>query len=65
MTFKIKISEFYDLPETKMLFSHGTYSNPTSFFIGQKIIKYFNYIYNWHLSISLQKSAQTCNVELK
>ena len=28
-------------------------------FIGRKILKYFNYFYNWHFSISLQKWAQS------
>ena len=29
-------------------FFHGTYSNLTSFFIGWKILKYFNDLHNWH-----------------
>ena len=29
--------------------------NLTLFFIGRKILKYFNDFYNWHLSISFQK----------
>ena len=33
-------------------FFHGTYLSLTAFFIGHKILKYFNDIYNWHLSIS-------------
>ena len=33
----------------------GTYSNLTLFFIGHKIIKYFNDFNNWNFSISLQK----------
>ena len=37
----------------------GTYSNLTSYFIGSKILKYFNGFCNWHLSISPQKRAQT------
>ena len=40
--------------ETKSDNFHGTYPNLTSFFIGSKILKYFNDFYNWHLSISLQ-----------
>ena len=31
-----------------------------SFFIGHKILKYFNDLYNWHLSILFQKWAQIC-----
>ena len=31
----------------------------TSFFIGSKILKCFNGIYNWYLSISFQKWAYT------
>ena len=31
------------------------FSNLTSFFIGRKIFKYFNEVYNLHFSISLQK----------
>ena len=42
---------------------HGTYSNQTLFFIGDKMQKYFNDFYNWHLSISMQKLAQTGNVK--
>ena len=38
---------------------HETYTNMTSLFIGDKICKYSNDLYNWHLSISLQKWAQT------
>ena len=30
-------------------------------FIGRTILKHFNYFYNWHCSVSLQKSAQTSN----
>ena len=41
--------------ETKSNIFQGTYSNLTSFFIGSKILKYFNDNYNWHFSISLQK----------
>ena len=45
-------------------FFHGTYSNLTSFFIGGKILfQYCNDFYNWHLSISLQKWAQTSKVK--
>ena len=29
-------------------FFHGTYSNLTLFFIGRKMLKYFNDFYNWH-----------------
>ena len=39
--------------ETKSDILPRTYSNLTSFFIGHKILKYFNDF--WHLSISLQK----------
>ena len=41
--------------EINQTFFHGTYSNLTLFFIGHKILKYFNDFYNWHFSISLQK----------
>ena len=34
---------------------HGIYSNLTAIFIGQKILNYFNDLYNCHFSISLQK----------
>ena len=44
-------------------FFHGTYSNLTSFFIGGKILKYFNDFYNWHFPILLQKWAQTSKVK--
>ena len=37
------------------IFSHGTHSNVISFFIGCKILNYFNGFYNWHFLISLQK----------
>ena len=30
-------------------------SNLRLFFIGRKIVKYFNDLYNWHFSISFQK----------
>ena len=46
-------------------FFHGKYSNLTSFFLGCKILKYFNDFYNCHLSVSLQKWAQTKKSELK
>ena len=39
------------------------YPNLTLFFIGRKILKYFNYFYNWHFSILLQKLAQTSKVK--
>ena len=47
--------------ETKQnqTFFHESYSNLISFFIGHKILKCFNNFYNWHLSILVQKSAQT------
>ena len=41
--------------ETKPDIFHGAYSNLISFFIGHKILKYFNDFYNWYLSTSLQK----------
>ena len=41
--------------ETKSDIFHGTYSNLTSFFIGRQKLKYFNGVFNWHPSISLQK----------
>ena len=41
--------------ETKSDISHETYSNLISFFIGRKMLKYFNVFYNWHLLLSLQK----------
>ena len=34
--------------ETKSDIFHGTYSNLASFFIGRKILKYFNDFFNWH-----------------
>ena len=44
-------------------FYHRTYSNLTSLFIGHKTIKYFNDFHKWHLSILLQKRAQTNKVK--
>ena len=41
--------------EAKSDVFYRTYSNLTSFFVGRKIIKYFNDFFNWHLSFSLQK----------
>ena len=41
--------------EAKSDIFHGTFSNLASFFIGHKLLTYFNDFYNWHLSISLQK----------
>ena len=41
--------------ETKSDIFHGTYSNLTSFFIGRQKLKYFNGVFNWDPSISLQK----------
>ena len=38
---------------------HGSYSNLISFFIGHRILQYCNDFHSWHLSISLQKWAQT------
>ena len=49
--------------ETKSELFHETYSNLTLFFIGRKILKYFNDFYNWHFSISLQKRAQSSKVK--
>ena len=42
----------------------GSYSNLTLFFIGYKMLNYFNGFNNWHLSISLQKSAETSEMKL-
>ena len=44
-------------------FVHGTYSNLTSFFIGCKVLKYFNDFYDWHFSFSLQIN-HTGNVQI-
>ena len=41
--------------KTKSDIFHGEYSKLTSFFIGQKILKYFIDFHNKHLSVSLQK----------
>ena len=64
MTFKIKISQFQDYSKLKQLemkqnqiLFNGTYSNLALFFVGHKILKYFNDFYNWHLSVSLEKEA--------
>ena len=46
------------------IFFHGIYANLTSFFVGHKILKWINDFYNWHLSILLQKWAQTSKVKL-
>ena len=56
MTLKIKISQFYEYDynpniEQNQIFFNGTYLNLTSFFTGDKMLKYFNNFYNWHLSI--------------
>ena len=40
---------------------YGTYLR--SFFIGRKILIYFNDFYTWHLSISLQNRAQTIKMK--
>ena len=70
MTFKIKISLVLWLKWTQTMemkqnqtYFHGTYSNMTSFFIGWKILKYFNGVYNWHFFISLQKWVQTSKMK--
>ena len=64
MPLNIKISRFMTTVNTNYGhhkgFFHGTYFMGhffilTSFFIGCKILKYFNDFYNWHFSISLQK----------
>ena len=49
--------------ETKSDIFCGTYSNLTLIFTGRKILKYFNDFYNCHLSISLQKLAQTSKLK--
>ena len=36
----------------------GTYSNLTLFFIGRKILTYFNDFYNWNFSISLCNQSE-------
>ena len=38
---------------------HVIYLNLTTFFNGRKTLNYLDDFYNWHLSISLQKQAQT------
>ena len=45
--------------ETKSDIFHGAHSNLMSFFIGRKILKFFNEFFNWYLSVSLQKWTQT------
>ena len=49
-----KVNQTMEIKQNQT-FSQGTYSNLTLFFIGRKILKYFNDFYNWHLSISLKK----------
>ena len=49
--------------ETKSEIFPWTYSNLTSFLIGRKVLNYFNDFYNYHLSISFQKLAQTSNMK--
>ena len=51
MTFKTNVSQFYDFSEPKQRkwnktrhFFMGEYSNLTSFFLGHKILKSFNFI---------------------
>ena len=46
-------------------FCNGTYSSLMSFFIGRKMLKYFNDFFDWHLSISLHKWVQTKQNEIK
>ena len=62
MTFKIKISHFINKLSTnhgngtKSEVFHGIYSNLMLFFIGRKMLKYFNFngFYNWDFSISMK-----------
>ena len=42
------------IKQNQKLFS-VTYSNLTSFFIGRRVLKHFSDLYNWHLSILMQK----------
>ena len=42
---------------------YGTYSKLSWLFIGRKILKDFIDFYNWYLSVSLQKWAQTSEVK--
>ena len=49
--------------ETKSDIFYEAFSNLTLFFITRKILKYFNNIYDWHRSISLQNSAQISKVK--
>ena len=59
MTFRIKVSQFYDYSEARQwTYFHGAFSSLTSFFIAHKILKYFSGFYSWHLFILLQKWAQ-------
>ena len=37
------------------IFLHGSYSNLALFFIGRKLLKFFNDFYNKHFSIQFQK----------
>ena len=50
--------------EAKSDIFHRKNSNLTSFFIGRKILKYFNVFYNCHLLISSQKWAKTSKIKL-
>ena len=52
------LNKIMETKQNQTLF-HESYSNLISFFIGHKILKCFNNFYNWHLSILVQKSAQT------
>ena len=69
LIFKLESSQFYDLSEIKQWkwnkirhFSLGHHSL-TSFFIGHKILKSFNNFYNYHISVLLQKWAQTNKIK--
>ena len=52
------LNKIMETKQNQTLF-HESYSNLISFFIDHKILKCFNNFYNWHLSILVQKSAQT------
>ena len=54
----LKWSQTIEMKQSQVSFQ-GTYSNLTSFFIGPKILKTFNDVHNWHLSITLQEWAKT------
>ena len=49
---RLKWNQAIELRQNQTFF-RGTYSNLTLFFIGRKILKYFNDFCNWHFCVNL------------